>query len=110
MKGMTWVGLDALQKALVKKMKAEGEASKVMKKHGGEMQRKAMKYAPVDTGYLKGAIDLDLSLFKATVESTAKYAVYQEYGTRYQPGTPHIRPAFTDTKKGFIEDMKKVMK
>lgn len=110
MKGLQFIGLDVLEAALVKKIAAEKKASNVVKKHGGQLQEKAMRHAPVDTGHLKNSIMLSISTFEAQVESTAEYAVYQEYGTRYQAGTPHIRPAYQETKRGFIDDMKKVIK
>ena len=48
--------------------------------------------------------------FTARVKSEAEYAPYQEYGTRYQPGKPHIRPAYNKQKKRFVRDMRRLMK
>ena len=110
MSGVKFLGIDLLEASLTKKMRAKERAAKVVKSHGGKMQANAMRFAPVDTSYLKNAITLDVSATEAAVESTAPYAVYQEYGTRYQPGTPHIRPAFRAEIHPFLDDMKKVMK
>jgi hypothetical protein len=63
-------------------------------------------------------VDVDFDLtgiesFQAEIEDTAaeweggrgyrvfsnvEYAVYQEYGTRYQSGTPHVRPGADKTR------------
>ena len=48
--------------------------------------------------------------FTAKVKSEADYAPYQEYPTRYQPGTPHVRPGFFEQRIKFIQDMKRLMK
>ena len=80
--------------------------------NGGEMQQKAMEYAPVDTGFLKRAISLSIedNGMTAIVRSEADYAGYQEWGTRYQPGTAHVGPAFKAQKPKFKEDMKKIVR
>ena len=35
---------------------------------------------------------------------------YQEYGTRFMAGTPHIRPAFIFQSKTFINEMEGLVK
>ena len=104
-------GLDTLVAGLEKSKKVEAEIKGVVKKHGAYMQQKAQRLAPVDTGNLRRMIDLDIQDggLTARVESKSKYAKYQEYGTRYQAGTPHIRPAFNATKDNFIRDCKEVV-
>lgn len=84
----------------------------VVRLNGSEMHRSAQRHAPVDTGNLKRAIKLDVEDdgFTAKVASTANYAPYQEYGTRYQSGKPHIRPAYYEQRQKFIKDMKRLMK
>lgn len=46
----------------------------------------------------------------AEVESTAEYAGYQEYGTRFMKGKPHIRPAFDEQKGKFKSDLGKLVR
>lgn len=46
----------------------------------------------------------------AEVESTAEYAAYEEYGTRFMKGKPHIRPAFDEQKEKFKADMKELVR
>ena len=93
------------------------KAKEIVAKNGAEMQQKTQEYAPVDTGYLKRNISLTIgdSGNSATVESKTgegkeNYAFYQEFGTRYQPGTPHVKPAFDQQKEKFKEDFKRMVK
>lgn len=58
-----------------------------------DVQRLAQGYAPVDTGALRGSISASAGGMQGQVNSGVEYAIYQEYGTRYQSGTPHMRPA-----------------
>lgn len=104
-------GADALIGALKKKATLN-DVKDVVRLNTSEMQRSAQRYAPVDTGNLKRHIKQDVldSGFTGKVASTADYAAYQEFGTRYQTGTPHIRPAFHEQKEKFKKDMKRLMK
>ncbi|MDY0394789.1 HK97-gp10 family putative phage morphogenesis protein [Virgibacillus halophilus] len=89
-----------------------GDVKNVVKMNGSEMQRSAQRYAPVDTGNLKRNIKYNSQDdgFTAQVASEAEYAAYQEYGTRYQSGKPHVRPAYHEQKSKFVTDMKRLMK
>lgn len=104
-------GLDKLVAGLKKANQVENKVKEVVSKHGAGMQQKAQRFAPVDTGNLKRMIDLEIEDggLSAKVESKADYAPYQEYGTRFQSGTPHIRPAFNASKDGFIRDCERVV-
>ena len=84
----------------------------VVKKNGAEMQKKAMKEAPVLTHHLQKSIMLEITDggMTAEVESTAEYAGYQEYGTRFMKGKPHIRPAFDEQKGKFKSDLGKLVR
>jgi HK97 gp10 family phage protein len=57
----------------------------------------AIRKAPKDTGRLVGAISAHVVDGPggpyAEVRCGVDYAIYQEYGTRYQSGTPFMRPA-----------------
>lgn len=80
--------------------------------NGSEMHRAAQRYAPVDTGNLKRNIRYNSQDqgFGAKVSSEAAYAAYQEYGTRYQSGKPHIRPSYHEQRRKFIRDLRRLMK
>ena len=85
---------------------------KVVKYHAADMHRQAMRNAPVDTGSLKRNIKLTIEDkgYTGRVRSNASYAAYQEYGTRFQTGTPHIRPAYYNVLWNFHEDLERLMK
>lgn len=104
-------GTDALIGALKKSANLD-DVKNVLKMNGAEMQAKAQRKAPVDTGALKRFVVLYVydDGLKVVVKSLIDYAPYQEYGTRFMTGTPHIRPAFLEQKIKFLNDMKRLMK
>lgn len=109
--GVKLIGFEKLEAKLTKNM----DLSKVkatVKKNGAQLQKKAQKEAPVDSGHLQGMIMLEITDggMTAEVESTAEYAAYQEYGTRFMKGKPHIRPAFDEQKEKFKADMKELVR
>ena len=111
-------GIDELAKGLARRAVLTTVVTQVVRSNTGKMQERAMRYAPVDTGHLKRNISAEFENagLTGTVKSEARndrgdnYAIYQEYGTRYQPGTPHVRPAFNDTKDEFKSDIKKAVR
>lgn len=50
-------------------------------------------YAPVDTGYLRSRNNYKVMNDSVLFLNDCEYAIFQEYGTRYQSGTPFMRPA-----------------
>lgn len=95
--------------ALARNLTATGDAARLkarlaVRKAARDVKSKAQYYAPVDTGNLRSSIHTraedDLT---SVVSSTADYAVFQEYGTRFQPGTPHMGPALDAVEPTFIE-------
>ncbi|MEG1459562.1 MAG: HK97 gp10 family phage protein, partial [Acetivibrio sp.] len=73
---------------------------RVVKLNGAEMQNKAQRNSPVDTGTLKRGIGIELGDggLTAKVEAAAEYAPYQEYGTRFMESQPYMHPAFNEQK------------
>ncbi len=86
--------------------------------HAGEaVVSKARQYAPVDTGELRdsiryeingsgGAAKLSMGGWTTagktlTIIVDALYGMYQEFGTRYIPPHPYIRPALNEVGKVF---------
>lgn len=74
-----------------------GAAGRYMQKLALQVETAAKRLAPVDTGRLRSSIEHSLSGngdgMRADIYSTVNYAIYQELGTRYQSGTPFLRPA-----------------
>lgn len=103
------VGIEKLQKKLKKNVQM-AEVKRVVRHNGAEMQEKAQRNAPVDTGHLKRSIGLNMADagMTAEVEPTAEYAPYVELGTRFMEAQPYLKPAFDEQKEKFKRDMKKL--
>lgn len=104
------VGMEKLQKKLKKNVNME-DVKRVVRHNGAEMQEKAQRNAPVDTGTLKRSIGLEITDgdMSAEVEPTAEYAPYVELGTRFMEAQPYLKPAFDEQKEKFKKDMKKLV-
>ena len=104
------VGIEKLQAKLKKNVRLD-DVKRVVRHNGAEMQEKAQRNAPVDTGTLKRSICLGItdSGMSAEVEPTADYAPYVELGTRFMEAQPYLKPAFDDQKEKFKRDMKKLV-
>ena len=110
MGGIKVVGIEKLQKKLKKNVQME-DVKRVVRHNGAEMQEKAQRNAPVDTGTLKRSIGLEItdSGMAAEVEPTADYAPYVELGTRFMDAQPYLKPAFDEQKEKFKKDMRKLV-
>lgn len=84
----------------------------VVRTNGAQLQEKAMRKAPVDTGTLKRSIGLtiDNGGMAAQVEPAVEYAPYQEYGTRFMEAQPFVGPAFREQKEIFKRDLERLVK
>ena len=104
-------GIAKLNKGLKKRMDMSAVKDTV-KLNGSEMQKKAQRNAPVDTGNLKNNIGLEISDggMTATVEPTAEYAPYVELGTRFMEAQPFLKPAFEEQKKRFEKDLNELVR
>lgn len=107
--GMQVTGVNELKVALTKKANLDA-VRRVVRQNGAELQSKTQRKAPVDTGTLKRSVGLELSGggLTATVEPTAEYAPYLEYGTRFMEAQPFVNPAFNEQKEQFKRDMDKL--
>lgn len=111
MAGVKFTGINELRIALKKKTNLDA-VKHIVRLNGAELQAKAQRNAPVDTGTLKRSVGLELSSggLVATVEPTAEYAPYLEYGTRYMEAQPYLKPAFNEQEKQFKRDMDKLVR
>lgn len=101
--------LEVLAAALADTAQTRGKASQVVRKAAADVTAHAKMFAPVDTGNLRQSITAravdDLT---SEIISGADYAIYQEYGTRFQPGTAHMRPALERVEPSFIAAMEQI--
>ena len=105
------VGIEKLQKKLKDNVDLSAVRT-VVQKNGADMQEKAQRNAPVDTGALKRSIALNMRDIGMTaeVEPTAEYAPYVEFGTRFMNAQPYLKPAFEEQKEQFKKDMDKLVR
>lgn len=108
---VTIAGIEKLEKKLRKNMDLSAVKT-VVKKNGAELQTKAQKKAPVDTGTLKRSIGLSVADagMTAEVEPKAHYGAYVELGTRFMNAQPYLKPAFDEQKRIFKQDMNKLVR
>ncbi len=104
-------GVSALQKKLRDNATLD-DVKHVVKSNGTQLNQKAKRLAPVDTGYLKGSITTSVELggLQSTTTPTASYSSYVEYGTRFMAKQPFLKPAFDIQKKVFLNDLERLMK
>lgn len=109
--GVKFTGVNELRIALKKNTNLDA-VKRVVRENGAEMQVKAQRNAPVDTGTLERSIGLDImdAGLTAKVEPTAEYAPYPEFGTRFQEAQPYMGPAFKEQKEQFKKDMEKLVR
>lgn len=110
--GVTLSGGSGFEHFLDAKINVSTEVIEVVKRNGAQMQQRAQSLAPVDTGVLKRDITLSFTNagveFAAAISSDVEYASYQEYGTRFMPGKPHIRPAYYYQRVQFTKDIREL--
>ena len=108
---MEFRGVAQLQKALQKNIGLDA-VKRVVKQNGAEMQERAQRNAPVDSGTLKRSIGMEMSDvgLTTTVAPTAEYAPFVEHGTRFMEAQPFMNPAFVAQKSQFKRDLDKLVK
>lgn len=109
--GVKLEGIEKLQKKLKSNCTLD-DVKRVVRRNGADMQIKAQRLAPVDTGTLEKSVGLDVedAGFTAKVEPTAEYAPYVEVGTRFMEAQPFVKPAFNEQKQKFKQDMDKLVR
>jgi HK97 gp10 family phage protein len=72
----------------------EERAPLAVSKVGHDMESTAQEIVPVDTGYLKSSISLDVVGLGFELGPTAEYGGYVEEGTSRMSPEPYLGPAF----------------
>lgn len=88
-------GLAEARAALEKILRAEKAAVPAVLEVVGQVAvREITRRAPLLTGRLRRSYTYEVARDGSYVEisSNVEYAPYQEFGTQYQTGTPHVRP------------------
>lgn len=106
-----WQGIEELKTTINNAHpKVVKQSIAVVKNNTEELKGYAMELAPYDTGFLKGSFITNYYGMTGEAIAQASYAGYQEYGTRYQPGKPFMRPAMWVVQPMFEKDLTDVMK
>lgn len=107
--GVKLNGVRELKRALEAQANVQKIAAPIVKLNGAELQQKAQRNAPVDTGNLRRSINLSINDGGMTAEVTAmaEYSGYVEYGTRFMNAQPFVAPAFNEQKDIFVNDLKR---
>ena len=78
---------------------------------GGIWETSAKAHAPVDTGRLRNSIEHHAEGDDTmVVETNVEYAIYQEFGTSRQRGTPFVRPSGYENVQTFKTEIEKTLK
>ncbi|MFS1663348.1 HK97-gp10 family putative phage morphogenesis protein [Streptococcus sp. zg-JUN1979] len=107
-----WHGTERLTMTI----KGSGErvrqlSSVVIKNNTEKVKAKAKELVGYDTGFEHDHIKSSYpNQLEGHVTDEAAYGGYQEYGTRFQAGHPHMRPALWDVEKDFQKEMTDIMK
>lgn len=85
---------------------------KALEEIGLRVERRAKKYAPVDTGLLRSSISHKVLPHEdaVVVGAMAEYSTFVELGTRKTPAQPFLTPAVVDTVGEMKGVVKKAMK
>ena len=74
-----------------------GPVAQEITRRGIQVEGLAKDLCPVDTGRLRASITTEPGdaggEFSVRIGTDVFYAIFQEFGTRYQSGTPFLRPA-----------------
>jgi len=73
-----------------------------LNRRANRVRNMAKRLAPVDRGILRASIQQEIRQehgeLTARIGTNVKYAVYQEFGTRYMKAQPFLRPALKAAK------------
>ena len=106
-----WTGINELNQALYERTNLEA-VKLIVKKNGAQLQQKAQRNTPVDTGTLRRSEKLDIENggMTARVAATANYAPYVEYGTRFMEGRHYMKKAYDAQAPIFKSDLNKLVR
>ena len=103
------IGGDKLVRSIAKRVD-KSEVNNVVKRNTAQVQQKAQRYAPVDTGFLKRSISIDVGDLEGRVIAGADYAAYVNFGTRFQAEQPFMTGARNEQAPIFLTDMKNLIR
>jgi HK97 gp10 family phage protein len=97
---------DSKIQAIISKASGPGLQAALME--GGKLIETAAKgFAPVDTGRLRSSINTEAQGENTVIVAPhVDYAMYQEFGTKNQSGTPFMKPGFESSRDAAVSHIK----
>lgn len=104
-------GEDELVRAIRNRFN-EDKVAHVVKRNTTQAQKKAMRLAAVDTGFMRRSITMrvDITGLAGYITAGADYSPYLEYGTRKMDAQPFMRPAAREQAPIFLSDLKNLIR
>lgn len=108
---VSFKGVEVLVKEL-NKLATLDDVKDVVRLNTGELQKAAQRKVAVDTAALKRSLTPSIldGGFTGRLATNSDYAIPQEYGTRFQSGTPYMRPSLKEQEIKFRKDLQRLMK
>lgn len=109
-RGFHFTGVNLLENKLKKNATME-EVREIVNRNGADLTKGAQRKAPVDTGYLKRYIIMQIAsggLMSKTL-SGAEYSGYVNYGTRFMAAIPYMTTAYRVQRDVFLHDMRRLV-
>lgn len=86
------------------------DVKNVVKSNVTEMTRNAQRLSPVDTGFLKGSITLNIGGLEGSTDVGAHYGGYVNNGTRFMGARPFLTDSFELQRENFRREMEMLVK
>ena len=104
-------GADELVRSIRNRLGAD-RVVPVIRRNTSQAQAKAMRFAAVDTGFMKRSVTMRVEAMSLAgyITAGAEYSPYVEYGTRYNDSQPFMRPAAREQGPIFLSDMKNLIR
>ena|SRR5699024_2949531 len=111
MADITIYGADELVRKISRRV-GKDKVNQTIKRNVAQMQTKAMRHAPVDTGTMRRSIYIRLQPMYLSGEVTVgmNYGPYVEYGTRFMDAQPFMRPAHREQRPIFLNDLRNLIR
>ena len=84
-------------------LRAQLKATVLVAKAAHDVEAVAKSFCPVDTGFLRSSIGVDLQGASAVIGPTAEYGPYVEFGTSRQAPAAFMGPALDRVSPSFVE-------
>lgn len=104
-------GADELVRSIRNRLGTD-KVAPVIRRNTSQAQAKAMRFAAVDTGFMKRSVTMrvDFIGLAGYITAGAEYSPYLEYGTRYNDSQPFMRPAAHEQGPIFLSDLRNLIR